>query len=53
MRVVPLEGISSSEENVDKLMLGLRVNYQLDAIFVYFSSTCFGLIRPSSGAIEL
>ena len=21
-------------------------------IFVYFSSTCFGLIRPSSGAIE-
>ena len=30
----------------------IRVNYQLDAIFVYFSSTCFGLIRPSSGAIE-
>ena len=21
-------------------------------VFVYFSSTCFGLIRPSSGAIE-
>ena len=26
--------------------------YQLDAIFVYFSSTCFGLTRASSGAIE-
>ena len=31
----------------------IRFNYQLDAIFFYFSSTCFGLIRPSSGAIEL
>ena len=30
----------------------IRVIYQLDAIFVYFSSTCFGLTRPSSGAIE-
>ena len=30
----------------------IRLNYQLDAIFVYFSSTCFGLTRPSSGAIE-
>ena len=30
----------------------IRFSYQLDAIFVYFSSTCFGLIRPSSGAIE-
>ena len=30
----------------------MRVNYQLDAIFVYFSSTCFGLTRPSSGEIE-
>ena len=29
----------------------IRVNYQLDAIFVYFSSTCFGLTPPSSGAI--
>ena len=27
------------------------VNYQLDAN-VYFSSTCFGPIRPSSGTIE-
>ena len=31
---------------------GLRVSYQLDANIVYFSSTCFGPIRPSSGAIE-
>ena len=30
----------------------IRVNYQLDANIVYFSSTCFGPIRPSSGAIE-
>jgi len=30
----------------------IKFNYQLDAIFVYFSSTCFGLLRPSSGAIE-
>ena len=30
----------------------VRVIYQLDSIFVYFSSTCFGLTRPSSGAIE-
>ena len=30
----------------------ITVNYQLDAIFVYFSSTCFGLTRPSSGALE-
>ena len=35
-----------------KLLERMRVNYQLDAIFVYFSSTCFGLVRPSSGAIE-
>ena len=30
----------------------IRVNYQLDANIVYFSSTCFGPIRPSSEAIE-
>ena len=36
----------------ERQALGIRVNYQLDAIFVYFSSTCFGLTRPSSGAIE-
>ena len=30
----------------------ITVNYQLDANIVYFSSTCFGPIRPSSGAIE-
>ena len=24
----------------------IRVNYQLDANIVYFSSTCFGPIRP-------
>ena len=33
-------------------MDGIRVNYQLDANIVYFSSTCFGPIRSSSGAIE-
>ena len=31
----------------------MRVIYQLDAIFAYFSSKCFGLTRPSSGATEL
>ena len=31
----------------------IRVIYQLDPIFVYFSSTCFGLTCTSSGAIEL
>ena len=34
----------------------IRINYQLDAIeylFVYFSSTCFGLICPSSGAMDV
>ena len=31
----------------------IRVKYQLDAIFFYFSSTCFRLIRPSSGATEI
>ena len=30
----------------------IRVNYQLDANIVYFSSKCFGPIRSSSGAIE-
>ena len=35
------------------LKLHIRVIYQIDAIFVYFSSTCFGLTRPSSGATEL
>ena len=30
----------------------LRVSYQLDANIVHFNSTCFGPIRPSSGAIE-
>ena len=30
----------------------ITVNYQLDANIVYFSSTCFGPIRSSSGAIE-
>ena len=30
----------------------VRVIYQLVAIFVYFSSICFGLTRPSSGAVE-
>ena len=35
------------------LQVYIRDIYQLDAIFVYFSSTCFGLTRPSSGAIEL
>ena len=34
----------------------IRINYQLDAIeylFVYFSSTCFGLTCPSSGAMDV
>ena len=31
----------------------LRINYQLDTIFIYFSSTCFGLTCPSSGAMDL
>ena len=35
------------------ILFEIRVIYQLDAIFVYFSSTCFGLTHPSSGAIEL
>ena len=35
------------------ILFAIRVIYQLDGIFVYFSSTCFGLTRPSSGAIEL
>ena len=35
-----------------RIFFNIRVNYQLGAVFVYFSSTCFGLIRPSSGAIE-
>ena len=35
------------------ILFEIRFIYQLDAIFVYFSSTCFGLTRPSSGAIEL
>ena len=34
------------------ILFEIRVIYQLDAICVYFSSTCFGLTRPSSGAIE-
>ena len=34
----------------------VRINYQLDSIeylFVYFSSTCFGLICPTSGAMDV
>ena len=34
----------------------IRINYQFDAneyLFVYFSSTCFGLICPSSGAMDV
>ena len=34
------------------ILFAIRVIYQLDGIFVYFSSTCFGLTRPSSGVIE-
>ena len=33
-------------------LVEIRVNYQLDANIVYFSSTSFGLIHPTSGAIE-
>ena len=34
------------------ILFEIRVIYQLDAIFVYFSSACFGLTHPSSGAVE-
>jgi hypothetical protein len=34
-------------------VINIRINYQLDAIFIYFSSTCFGLICPSSGAMDV
>ena len=37
------------------LQFKIRSNYQLDAIecLCTFSSTCFGLIRPSSGAMDV
>ena len=35
------------------ILFEIRIIYQLDALFVYFSSTSFGLTRPSSGPIEL
>ena len=41
---------------MDNFKITIRINYQLDAIeylFVYFSSTCFGLICPSSGAMDV
>ena len=37
---------------VPRIWFEIRVNYQPDANICYFSSTCFGPIRPSSGAIE-
>ena len=40
----------------NEISFEIRINYQLDAIeylFLYFSSTCFGLIRPSTGAMDV
>ena len=57
-QMLPLVTHCAKTQDLDNLTVNFNyeINYQLDAIeylFVlsYFSSTCFGLTRPSSGAI--